>query len=125
MGTPRNNIIRAEFKEHYEAVTMYFLIHEGDTLDDGSFYGVFETHRRADLVDAMRDAVEYYGMPRNTLYQHSWADLWAKVKKVGLFGVSLKFSHAGKHLNFIGLSETEFKMMKLGANYTEFGLINA
>ncbi|MBR1173880.1 hypothetical protein JQ617_07935 [Bradyrhizobium sp. KB893862 SZCCT0404] len=93
------------------AATCYFTISyglQGCYMPD-SHFGPFAVTRRKDLVNAMRDALEFYEAPKSRLREVSWSKLWSTAKRHGTSSVHFCIATDDHNMvEFHGLTEAEF-----------------
>lgn len=75
-----------------------------------SHFGAFKVTQRHQLTDALRDAIEFYELPKAVLGRLSIMRTWRHAKRHGLSSVSLELATPTMHgcLMFMGLTEAEY-----------------
>ena len=76
-----------------------------------STLGACAVNTRRELMDAMRDAVAFYDIPKTVLATVSWRDTWRHAKRYGLSSVSLELATPSMSgcLLLMGLTEEEYQ----------------
>ena len=74
-----------------------------------SHFGPFAVNTRRDLINAVRDALEFYEAPKSAIRQVKWSRLWSSAKRHGTSSVHFCIA-TDKHnmLEFHGLTKAEY-----------------
>lgn len=74
-----------------------------------SDYGHFAVTTRRDMIQAVRDALAYYDLPKSALHEVKWKRVFAHAKRHGLSSISMSIGNKnGFGLQFMGLTKAEY-----------------
>lgn len=74
-----------------------------------SDYGSYAVTKRRDMLSVMREALEFYEFPKNSMNHISWRRLWRQTVNSGTSSVHFSIGNVnGAGVQFMGLTESEY-----------------
>ena len=74
-----------------------------------SHLGSYAVSTRRDMVQAVREALEFYDMPASCLHQVKWREVWRHAKRNGVSVLHFDITHGGNALHFGGMTQAEYQ----------------
>ena len=74
----------------------------------GSDFGHYAVTTRRDLMNAVRDALSSYDLPKSAMSEVKWKRVWAHAKRSGTSSISFSIGNKrGFGVQFMGLTKEE------------------
>lgn len=81
---------------------------EGCYMPDSTF-GTFELHTRRDFAAMIRDAIEFYELPKSSFGAVNVRRVWGFISRNGSSSAHFTIRHGANALQFSGLTEAEYQ----------------